>query len=99
MKHVDDLAFTFVLTKIIFWYFFPDTDSHVTQHSEKKVFHKKFTELHLTHFFFNITIISSFLDDFSSLTLYLCQIIPYSCYHMQGKITECWLAETEGIFP
>ena len=52
MKHVDDLAFTFVLTKIIFWYFFPDTDSHVTQHSEKKVFHKKFTELHLTHFFF-----------------------------------------------
>ena len=20
-------------------------------------------------------------------------------YHMQGKITECWLAETEGIFP
>ena len=32
--------------------------------------------------------------------------VPFSCteavnlffYHMRGKITECWLAETEGIF-
>ena len=23
----------------------------------------------------------------------------YLIYHMQGNITECWLAETEGIFP
>ena len=25
-------------------------------------------------------------------------IICYIRYHMQGKITQCWLAETEGIF-
>ena len=26
-------------------------------------------------------------------------VLNYSIYHMQGKIIECWLAETEGIFP
>ena len=32
--------------------------------------------------------------DPSSLRRLIC-----SFYHMQGKITKCWLAETEGIFP
>ena len=26
------------------------------------------------------------------------QCASSGCYHMQGKITDCWLAETEGIF-
>ena len=31
------------------------------------------------------------------LALFLCVLVDKHAYHMQGKITECWLAETEGI--
>ena len=43
----------------------------------------------------NLVMLSSIV---TMLLFFISTIARFMVYHMQGKITECWLAETEGIF-